>query len=166
MNAQIDSFQTCPDLGCATSPESRRVVFLVNVVQKSTSGLQNGGSTQQNRSFHRGETLVFTKRPVQLTVWSPFRGGGSGSKTAVQHGAVALFDPPPAPRRSTSPRSRGVKFDLPDKAAKRSIERTVLWEMCVSLQRNDRFGGPNRRVWPPARPPFGASRVHRPRASI
>ena len=97
MNAQIDSFQTWSDLVCAASPELRRVVFLVNVVQKSTSGLQNGGSAQQNRSFRAGETFTFTKRPVQLTVWSPFRGVGSGSKTTIPHGTVTLFDPPPAP---------------------------------------------------------------------
>ena len=97
MHAQIDSLQTCGYLIPAASPELRRVVFLVRVVQKSTFGLQNGGSAQQNRSFRAGETLTFTKRPVQLTVWSPFRGVGSGSKTAIPHGAVALFDPPPAP---------------------------------------------------------------------
>ena len=97
MNAHIDSFQTCLDLRPLTSPEVRRVAFLVNVVPKSASGLQNGGSAQQNRSFRAGETLTFTKRPVQLTVWSPFRGVGSGSKTAIPHGTVALFDPPPAP---------------------------------------------------------------------
>ena len=97
MHAQIDSFQTWADLVPVSSPESRRVAFLVNVVQQSTSGLQNGGSAQQNRSFRAGETLTFTKRPVQLTVWSPFRGVGSGSKTAIPHGAVTLFDPPPAP---------------------------------------------------------------------
>ena len=90
MNAQIDSFQTCPDLIPACPVGFRRVVFLVNVVQKSTSGLQNGGSAQQNRSFRAGETLTFTKRPVQLTVWSPFRGVGSGSKTAIPHGTVAF----------------------------------------------------------------------------
>ena len=90
MNAQIDSFQTWLDLGRAASPGLRRVVFLVNVVPKSTSGLQNGGSAQQNRSFRVGETLLFTKRPVQLTVWSPFRGVGSGSKTAIPHGTVAF----------------------------------------------------------------------------
>ena len=97
MHAQIDSFQTCLDLRPATSPGLRRCVFLVRVVQKSTFGLQNGGSAQQNRSFRAGETLTFTKRPVQLTVWSPFRGVGSGSKTAIPHGTVALVDPPPAP---------------------------------------------------------------------
>ena len=91
MNAQIDSFQTWLDLGRATWPGLRRVVFLVRVVQKSTFGLQNGGSAQQNRSFRAGETRTFTKRPVQLTVWSPFRGVGSGSKTAIPHGTVALF---------------------------------------------------------------------------
>ena len=105
------------------------------VVQKSTCGLQLGGSAQQNRSFRVGETLTFTKRPVQLTVWSPFRGVGSGSETTIPQGAVALFDPPPAPRRSTSPRSRGVKFDLPGKATRRSGQRTVFVKMSVSLQR-------------------------------
>ena len=146
MNAQIDSFQTWLDLWSATWPGFRRVVFLVNVVPKSTSGLQNGGSAQQNRSFRAGETFTFTKRSVQLTVWSPFRWIGSGSKTAIPHGTVALFDPPPAPRRSTSPRSRGVKFNLPGKATRRSVERTVFVDMHVSLQRNDRFGGPSRRA--------------------
>ena len=97
MISLVDNFSACLDLGRLACDGFQTVDFLVRVVQKSTFGLQNGGSAQQNRSFRAGETLTFTKRPVQLTVWSPFRGVGSGSKTAIPHGTVALFDPPPRP---------------------------------------------------------------------
>ena len=51
MNAQIDSFQTWLDLGCATSPESRMAVFLVRVVQKSTWGYKTAGRLNKTGRF-------------------------------------------------------------------------------------------------------------------
>ena len=112
---------------------------------------------------------MFTKRSVQLTVWSPFRGVGSRSKTTIPYGTVALFDPPPASRRSTLPRSRGVKFDLPDKATTRSVERTVLWKCAFRLDETtvlvartagpDPAGDPNKADRPPWGPFFGPQKV-------
>ena len=139
MHAQIDCLQTCGYLSCAGPPEVRRAVFLVRVVPKSTFGLQNGGSAQQNRSFRAGETLTFTKRPVQLTVWSPFRGVGAGSKTTIPHGAVALVDPPPAPSQvDFTAQSRGqVRPSGQGDHTVSSTDRFV--EMCVSFRRNVQF---------------------------
>ena len=71
MNAQIDSFQTCLDLGCATSPGSRRVVFLVNVVQFWLPGRQNGAHTPDQ--IDKTEHFVETKRSFSLFVASTHR---------------------------------------------------------------------------------------------
>ena len=146
MNAHIDRSQTCLDLRPATWPEARRVVFLVNVVQFWHPGLQNGAHTPDH--IDKTEHFVETKRSFSQSglLTSPSGPFFSASKTAIPHGTVALFDPPPAPHRSTSPRSRGVKFDLPGKATRRSGQRTVFVKMSVSPQRNDRFCGPNRRA--------------------
>ena len=86
MNAHIDRSQTCLDLMPLAWPGSRRVVFLVNVVQFWPPGLQNGARTPDQ--IDTTEHFVETKRSfslfvastdrlaalqlANLTVWEPF----------------------------------------------------------------------------------------------
>ena len=138
MNAQIDSFQTWPDLRPATWPESQRLKSAVGSFKIDLrAATRRVGSTKpvvscwRNAHFHK--TAPSADRLVA------FSGGRLGFKNDDPAWDCRILSPPPrTPQVDLTAQSRCQV--RPSGQGDQTVRSTDCFcEKSVSLQRNDRF---------------------------